>query len=129
MNDFKVQPFYQKLKSKTIRDTLNVLSGRKHNILFQSIEYLIYALLTFLIYLTLPSFKGNFNEKSLIFLGIAMALIIFLLPIVKKSQETYKKMTDDYRDSLSRQICNCSDKCDCKNELKEYLKTKKVKML
>ena len=129
MKDFKEQPFYPKLKSKTIRDTLAVLSGTKHKILFQILEYLIYALLLFLICLTIPSFKGNFDETSFILLGIAMALIIFLLPIVKKSQENYKKLTDNYRDNLSKQICNCSAKCNCNNELKEYLETKKVKML
>lgn len=129
MKDFKDQPFYEKLKSKTIRDTITVLSGAKYKKTYELLEYLIYGVLLYLIYLTIPSFIGNFDSTSLIILGIALALIWFLLPMVKKSQENYKSITDKYRDGLSKQVCNCSEKCNCTNELKEFLKSKKLKLL
>lgn len=99
------------------------------NSFIKIIEYLCYACFITVAYITIPSFLGEFFFYHLVILVATAIFASFTLPILstakKKCSEQLEKFTSNLESS--KQVCKCFEDCQCKDNIKEYLKQKGVK--
>ena len=111
-----------KLKPKIRKATEELRKDRRYEIIYDIINnsFLIYILFT--IFSNVNAFSGYFSLR--LFLDIIFTLIIYLIisKVLDDRKKIIKKKREKVKSLFIDDICDCSDKCNCRENLIKYLK-------
>ena len=127
MNDFKVQPFYNRITKEfanTVKDLIN-----KHIAvsIFSTFKWICWAIALLIIIGHINSFNNNTETiNSFFVICIAGVLVIISEKLCEKPKKNFNKIKQKVNDELLLDICECKNCCTCKDEFREYMKIKKI---
>jgi hypothetical protein len=122
LSDFKSQPFYNKLTPKFLDKVEALLLRRAVLKIFKAFEYGCLGLACLTVLLNYNKFTNDAQAiRSLMLFCFAGGLMLITNQLSKGSRESYDKAVQKVKDEMLFDICNCSNRCSCRQEFKGYL--------
>jgi len=112
---------FNRLNEKFRNNVKSLIYTKRIFLIYSVLQWICWSVALFILLSNLKTFENN-NEviKSILIISISGGLIIISDMITKVPKENLVKSKKKIQNEMLFDICTCTKRCTCRNELNEY---------